>query len=60
MAGIAIYILSLFILYAVVSAAVRNGVDSSRLVRLLEKQEESNESTQAKMKSSFLDHDLDD
>ncbi|WP_343836188.1 hypothetical protein [Salinibacillus aidingensis] len=32
MLGIAIYILSLFILYAVVSAAVRNGIDGSRLV----------------------------
>lgn len=57
--GILLYItfivISLFILYLVIETAVRNGINNSKVGKLIDKQYGA-----PYKKSSFLDHDLDD
>lgn len=52
--SIALYIVGLFILYAVIETAVRRGINSSIIGRFLEKEYEIKED-----KKSFLNDDLD-
>ncbi|WP_194841306.1 hypothetical protein [Salinibacillus xinjiangensis] len=57
--GIVLYLISLFILYILISSAVKTGINNSKLVELLEEKRGKEEATEPK-KESFLDHDLDD
>lgn len=49
-------IISLFIFYVVIEAAVRNGINSSKLGKLIDKEH----GQEIPKKKSFLDNDLDD
>lgn len=51
--AIFVYLISLFILYIVIETAVRRGINSSVIGRVIEKKYNSTE------KKSFLDDDLD-
>ncbi|MFG6120153.1 hypothetical protein [Thalassobacillus sp. B23F22_16] len=53
--GILLYIVSIFIFYLVIKAAVRDGINSSRIGERLEKEEE----TRRASKKGFLQDDLD-
>ena len=54
--GIIFWIIGLFILYAVIESAVRNGINHSIVAKFIEEKHGIKEDKSG----SFLDHDIDD